>query len=328
MLIIVLVVICVCSVIAGTSYYEGWTCAVGFGNGCPSSTSKSTSPSTSTSTSTSTSSSPSTSSSSSSTNSDNLYNLIISDLPTTQCITQARALADYYSLNGFVVTDFNKCPSGYTQLIGPTQNAGSVVCMPSNFTLDSNNEVLKNMMNCANVERMGKYLPLFDLIYNFVKTNIIISATGTSTFKVQLYEKSGSTCTLPFDIVSLPNFSINNIINTGAFTNFINSLQISTKSGILSNQTQDSIKNIISTTAQSTVNFATSTLELFYCDPSYLKLINFIEAPNFVAQIVTLNIIFYLSVNSVIFDKQSVSGSSTSGEFDLSSSAGSSTSSN
>jgi len=234
-------------------------------------------------------------------------------------------LADYYSLNGFVVTDFNKCPSGYRQLIVPTQKARSVVCVPSNFTLDPNNEVLKNMMKCVNEEHMGTYLPLFDLIYNFVKTNIIISATGTSTFKVQLDEGSGSTCTLPFDTVSLPNFSINNIINTGAFTNFINSLQISIKSGILSNQTQDSIKNIISTTAQGTVNFATSTLELFYCDPSYLKLINFTDTSiNFVAQIVTLNIILYLTLNSDIFNKQSVSGSSTSGEFHLSSSAGSS----
>jgi len=243
-----------------------------------------------------------------------LYNLIISDMPTTQCTTQARALADYYSLNGFVVTDFNKCPSGYTQQTGRTQEARSVGCVPSNFTLDPNNEVFKNITKCTNEERMGKYLPLFDLIYNFVKTNIIIPTTGTSTFKVQL---DGSTCTLPFDTVSLPNFSINNIINAGAFTNFIHSLQISTKSGILSNQTQDSIRNIITITAQGTVNFETSTLELFYCD---LKLINFTDTSlNFVAQIVTLNIIFYLTLNSDIFNEQSVSGS-TSGEFRLSSS--------
>ena len=41
-LIIVAVLICLVSmIIAGTSYYEGWTCSLGFGNGCPSSGSSS-----------------------------------------------------------------------------------------------------------------------------------------------------------------------------------------------------------------------------------------------------------------------------------------------
>jgi len=46
-LIIIVVLVCIVSmIIAGASYYEGWTCTLGFGNACPSSGSTSTSPTT------------------------------------------------------------------------------------------------------------------------------------------------------------------------------------------------------------------------------------------------------------------------------------------